>query len=378
MRAREHYWDAVRSALMLLGIPYHVALDYRPQAMWMIPVDEVAPMMGVIVAVIHMFRMPAFFLVAGYFTALLLLRQDGGTWLRRRYARLGIPFVAGLVVILPVLNLLAAILRHDGAAGLHALYPSPESGLRHLWFIVVLLDMQTIVAALCAVRPRLRLAWVPPAIDHWIARHFLLSGLVTAAAISLYAVLIVRVAHRLLLDAAVAEGLFRIVDLATYAPYFCTGILLQRSPQALRAFTTVRPAIIAVALLAIGASLRTHHFQSLAAIASTQVIVATAKRHASHPRQWIRSLVDASFVIYLVHMPIVIALAILWQRLHWSPWTEFTLGSLLTLLLSYAIWRGGRRSRILCWLFGGIPLPASDPPGIARAAPAAPVMTDRV
>jgi glucan biosynthesis protein C len=102
--ARQHYWDTLRAALMLLGIPYHAALAFQAGG-WIVVTHHHALALDYGAEAIHLFRMPAFFVVAGYFAALSLTKYTPRHWFRARLKRLGIPFLASLATIIPALDI---------------------------------------------------------------------------------------------------------------------------------------------------------------------------------------------------------------------------------------------------------------------------------
>ena len=54
--------------------------------------------------VIHSFRMEAFYLIAGFFSAVSLERSPAASYLRKRILRLGVPFLFGALVVDTVSN----------------------------------------------------------------------------------------------------------------------------------------------------------------------------------------------------------------------------------------------------------------------------------
>ena len=102
--ARRHDLDALRAIAMLLGIALHVALGYTPG--WIIT-DDVNPRMlhqttdsfRMMFEIIHGFRMPLFFLVSGFFTAMLWRKRGLDSLLKHRYARIFLPCMLGLIFI---------------------------------------------------------------------------------------------------------------------------------------------------------------------------------------------------------------------------------------------------------------------------------------
>lgn len=145
---RLHHLDAARALLLLLGLPFHVAtkaiFESEPAA-----VDfQQSLLIGGWASVTHAFRMFAFFMLAGYFAGMIRERKGTKAWLVDRTRRLGLPFVASLLT-------LGALQFQLQEAVLHK--PSPHFlglplALDHLWFLVVLLGLCAVYAAIPATR----------------------------------------------------------------------------------------------------------------------------------------------------------------------------------------------------------------------------------
>jgi glucans biosynthesis protein C len=97
--------DALRGGMMMLGIVLHAAMYYlvTPPPTGPIPTDaNNSVVFDYLFAFIHSFRMPTFFVLSGFFTALLVERR--GVWgtYRNRAARILAPLAVGIVTLLPV------------------------------------------------------------------------------------------------------------------------------------------------------------------------------------------------------------------------------------------------------------------------------------
>ncbi|MFM9958679.1 MAG: acyltransferase family protein [Phycisphaerales bacterium] len=99
--ARRSDLDAVRSFAMLLGIALHAAMAYIGTA-WMLSDEPAEPLLGIFVAGVHGFRMPLFFLLSGFFTAMLWHRRGLGGLVSQRAKRILLPLAIGCVTILPL------------------------------------------------------------------------------------------------------------------------------------------------------------------------------------------------------------------------------------------------------------------------------------
>ena len=100
---RRHDLDALRAIAMLLGIALHGLLAYTGFP-WAVQDANQAPWLGTVFAMIHGFRMPLFFLVSGFFTAMLWRKRGLQSLMRHRFNRILIPCLVGLVTVIPVMN----------------------------------------------------------------------------------------------------------------------------------------------------------------------------------------------------------------------------------------------------------------------------------
>lgn len=98
---RRHDLDALRGFAMLLGVVLHASLAYLGHN-WVVADRGESVVLMFVWAFIHGWRMELFFLVAGYFTAMVLRRDGPGGMLKRRWRRLAIPFLLGLAIVQPI------------------------------------------------------------------------------------------------------------------------------------------------------------------------------------------------------------------------------------------------------------------------------------
>ena len=83
---------------MLLGIGLHAAIPFVP---WRGEADTGVWLLDLFVGFVHGFRMPLFFLISGFFTAMLWRRRGLRSLIRHRLRRVGLPLLVGLVTVLP-------------------------------------------------------------------------------------------------------------------------------------------------------------------------------------------------------------------------------------------------------------------------------------
>ena len=94
LRERFHALDGARAIMLLLGIPFHTAAMYSLNGGWLVDAHEPSRAASLISTLVHAFRMQGFFILAGFFAAMLLARRPPGQWLSSRVKRLLVPFAS--------------------------------------------------------------------------------------------------------------------------------------------------------------------------------------------------------------------------------------------------------------------------------------------
>ena len=162
---RYHGLDALRGVMMMLGIVLHASMFYlvAPEKSMPVPVQVPLPAdretsfaFNLIFHFIHSFRMPTFFVLAGFFTSLLLEKR--GLWgtYKNRGARVLAPLLAGIVTVLPLAGLFMIDFMLSVRFGTHDILPdraqlkilgselrdagaiTGQVSLGHLWFLYYL------------------------------------------------------------------------------------------------------------------------------------------------------------------------------------------------------------------------------------------------
>jgi peptidoglycan/LPS O-acetylase OafA/YrhL len=104
---RRHDLDAVRAFAMLLGIALHACLSFSTLP-WIVRDTRQSELYSLFMMAVHGFRMPLFFLVSGFFTAMLWRRRGLAALLKQRALRILLPCLVGLVTIIPLMNWVSA------------------------------------------------------------------------------------------------------------------------------------------------------------------------------------------------------------------------------------------------------------------------------
>ncbi len=126
--------------------------------------------LSAVIVFISPWFMPLMFLLAGASSSFSLAKRGYGKFIKERFIRLGIPFVAGLIVINPVLSYIADVTHNGYEGNIFAHYAvfftkyTDLSGydggfaLAHLWFLLVLIVISLISCVVIKLIPQNRTA----------------------------------------------------------------------------------------------------------------------------------------------------------------------------------------------------------------------------
>lgn len=375
----EHYWDPLRALLMLLGIPYHASLLYSYALPWDIKDFETSPVLTALGAALVTFRMPSFFLVAGYFSTMVIGRKGKMPWLRQRFLRLGVPFIVAVLLLGPsqlFLLKLAGIAKGDIPAdrllaNLPDLLLPGEQWIMHLWFLPALIAYSGLLAGLLFLSGRPPLAYA----RDWFGRMRGQYPAAFFAALCAFPVLWeLTVYGSGLLAGKNGNSLLVLYERASdpyarYVPFFLIGALLHRDRALFHRFrqTGILTGVIAFAGIAAAVTLRLKYpfsnsallvlVSTIAAVAASRVLIDIACRFFDRPTRLARRMTDASFTIYLFHHPLIYAFGTLFILISLPPILEFAIIVVATTTTAYLLHQAIRRSPLAVFLFNGIRKP---------------------
>ena len=120
--SRRHDLDALRAFAMLLGIVLHGMMSFIPGigAIWAVEDSHAGPWYGVLLSFIHGWRMPLFFLVSGFFTAMLWRKRGLRELISHRFKRIFIPMLLALTTIIPLTWVVSGYVRSQATASVTA------------------------------------------------------------------------------------------------------------------------------------------------------------------------------------------------------------------------------------------------------------------
>lgn len=350
---RIHAMDNLRALAMLAGVVFHAALAHSPlmHMVWPAADEGRSIVVDVVAWFLHMFRMPLFFVVAGYFAALLVARRGIAGLFRNRCARVLLPLLLFLPLAIMSMHWLtvnaAETVMHPSPALAwirgyidgHGALPSAP-GWVHLWFLFYLMLFTVLVWVASALElgrigsriASLHPAWLvvllpvllaPPLASigiPWPAPEFVIPALWALAFFGIYFALGYQLFHRSdMLDRlrSLSPALL-IGSVAAYALLFWST----------DGFLTGRPAPLRHFLHAV--------LEAAAGFWMTLWCLLAARRWLAGRNAMMRWLADASYWVYLVHLPVLFAIQyrLLDLQLHWTA--KFAIATLSTLALSFA------------------------------------------
>jgi peptidoglycan/LPS O-acetylase OafA/YrhL len=361
-RRRLHALDGLRATMMLLGLVLHAAISYGAVSYgdaW--PYQDVSthPVNDWVVFFIHVFRMPIFYAMAGFFAAMLYDRRGAAGFARHRATRILVPFVVGWIVLFPLIttgftfaneakvtSLRMGLVSVAGRAVTGVLYADNTA---HLWFLYYLLMFYVAALALVPAMRRLPARWRSTLLDAFA--RLLLSrwrpvwfAVPTALTLCLMRWGGLETSTSFVPDPKV---------FIAYGVFFVFGWLLYLRRDLL--FTMTRHAwtqvIVAVLLTPLNVFAVTRLLQSLPRrdTAAFAVIVVTGAlvvwlflfgitglfmRYLDRQIPVVRYIVDASYWLYLIHLPFTIWVPGLLSGLPWPAGIK----ALAVLVLSVPIW----------------------------------------
>ncbi|MGH8105655.1 MAG: acyltransferase family protein, partial [Arenimonas sp.] len=153
---RLHGLDAIRGLALLLGVALHATMSYLPGSQfWWIVGDDRSSVLSGLFYWVHMFRMPLFFLIAGFFAHLSFHRLGMKAFIKDRFKRIVVPLVTGWPMVwtgIVMVIIWIALIKFNGSLPKES-PPGPkftpdDFPLTHLWFLYVLSLLYVAILAL--------------------------------------------------------------------------------------------------------------------------------------------------------------------------------------------------------------------------------------
>jgi len=357
---RHYGLDWLRIGAFGLLIFYHIGMFFVP---WEWHVKTAHPIEGVTIPMLasHAWRLALLFVVSGYASRALLSRSAGlGRFFKNRSARLLIPLLFGMMVVIPVQPWIQLSTQYGYAHGFGwflahdyfrfgALHGIVLPTWQHLWFVLYLWGYTALLCALLAIPGAGRLQAV---YDRLFAGP-------RALLLPLGWMLLVKC----VLFAGVRDNYTFVADWAAhavYVPAFLFGFGLAGSPAVLAAIGRLwKPATLlgaasyaAVAWvewrwpgLAVpphGVILLDRAAFAVETWAPIVALIGIAHRYLNHDHKWRPMLTEAVFPFYIIHQTIIVVVGWAILPLALPPLAEFAILLTATVAGCWAFYLGGR------------------------------------
>ncbi len=329
--ARIHSLDSLRAIMMMLGLVLHSALTYNVTNhgnVWSLK-DSTSTHIATdfLVLMIHSFRMPIFFLIAGFFGAMLFYERSPKRMIHNRIARIALPFIVFLILLSPILYFAfgysSKTFNGQENALVDTLQPFsnfyfylPKS-TSHLWFLYYLIfctAFAVVLALLLKKTPKLT-AHIK-AVGYWIFPKPLVRILFFAG--------MTFVMLTLLQTPIVASSTALIPDMHTFVYYvffYLIGWILYTSKQHIHTIKKFDwlATITAIVLIIVQGFIIQYSDLDLKPNSNSPLLIAFSSftvwlfifgitglfiRYGSNYSKRMRYISDASYWVYLIHLPL--------------------------------------------------------------------------
>ena len=359
-KERLHYLDNLRALAMISGIFFHAMLAYSPalNKFWLTADRQQSLVIDVVGWFSHLFRMPLFFVIAGFFAAYLVSKRGMGGMLINRAKRVLLPFIIFLPLCLwaiiaslmsaiatvehksPLMQMIAQSMAAPGAA------PPPFSTM-HLWFLYNLMFF-------CI------LTWVLGYIN-WSRLHNVFSAIKPVLFILLLPLLLVP--GLLLVTSpfpAPDQLLPQLWSFGFFGIFFALGYWMFRAPDFIDRFQPYGLLLFVASLilyagyyafipkeftfpptpLELPQNIMLKLCEAYISVWMTLVCLVAGKRYLNSHNRTMRFFSESSYWIYIIHLPILFAVQYPLMDKEWGLLAKYSASVGITLLVgvvSYAL-----------------------------------------
>lgn len=348
---RYHHLDAVRAFALLLGVFFHAAESFGPRnTYWAIVDCSPSEFLEGIRFACHSFRLELFFVIAGFFARFLLLRRGTAGFVQNRIQRILVPLVVGWLVVYPLL--VSIWLWGASVSGRLQQFGVPPEALQlpvwkltvgffltgafvqkfdltHLWFLHQLLVLYVLVVGIRWAVMRWDVSGAGMRrVDGWFNRMLTWPG-------TFYWFLVPSIPLLLLMNSWVVDTpkeslLPHLPTTLLFGFCFLAGWLWHRQPALLDTIARRWLGYLAVGVLAwVGFGLAEGKIRwvrlSFTLLYAHMMwgfvlgFLGLFTRFCQRANAWTRYVADASYWIYIVHLPLVVAFQVMIGRVA-LPW----------------------------------------------------------
>ena len=141
MHKRLFYLDNLKTFALLLGVLFHTSIVYALDIGYAIKNSNLSYLFNILTHLIHVFRMPLFFFLSGFFSYMVLDNKGGKNFTLSRIERMFAPMLVGLVFFSPVQYYLVYNQKHSSISFwkfYSIFFTTSQFDFSHIWFLVYL------------------------------------------------------------------------------------------------------------------------------------------------------------------------------------------------------------------------------------------------
>ena len=383
---RIHYIDWLRVLAVLLLFPFHTWRVYNFGDPFYVKNAETSMALSYVIAFIDRWHMPLLFVLAGMSTFLALRKRGIGQYAFERVKRLLVPFVFGLLVLIPPQTWYGARF-HSGYTGSFWQYLASGAflslqnvektgsdyygglGFGHLWFILYLFLISLLVLPLVAFACTERGSNATRRVARFLANP--VTWLVPAFLLWF------------------TEGLPDPIDKSffMYLAYFLLGLVIVSDEAFAEAAERRRWWALAAGMVITGVYVAATGWRdalpdpswTLMAVNITGMLGAwcvvvgalgTGRRYLDRPSRALAYNAESSYPVYLLHQTVIVIIAFYLVQVPLAWPLQWFLLLVLAVAVTFALYEVVRRTSFLRFLFGMRPKAAPVPvPAAAHAEP---------
>lgn len=354
-KERHYDLDAMRSILMSLGIILHTANVFSSNE-WAVKNIETSPIFDSIIHLIHLFRMPAFFIISGFFVHYTYVKKGYKIFLNQRLPRIIIP----LIVTALTLNSLQYILLNTSVDLFTGSYWIQGKWVSHLWFLNSL-----IYYFLASVLVMVLIPNYLDRISHTLKFFILGSKGIYVLTLPLLSMVLIKLSY---ITPEPDKGFYdlSLSESVLYSCYFIFGTILGASRDIYNQFISKKTILILISLV-LTSYLLSLSISSIESIRILNIYIKSAttwllcsliffmfNRYMNYQSKFFTYMADASYTIYLFHHIFVILLSLYIVNLDLPITIKFILIITAAFVMSNAVhYFFIQRVSWLKWLFNG-------------------------
>jgi peptidoglycan/LPS O-acetylase OafA/YrhL len=384
---RLHYIDWLRVLAVLLLFPFHTLRVFNADDPFYVKAAHLSGVVSHVLDFISVWHMPLLFVLAGASTYFALGKRTSGQYRRERLARLLVPFIFGIFVLIPPQTWYGGRFNSGYAQSFWHYIVSGDFlkwnikdggdyyggfGIGHLWFILILFLLAMIALPLFSRTRKGRGGELLRSFSRRLAHP---TGWLVAAFL-------------LMVGAAVPDPIG--LRPFYYLVFFVLGYAIVCGPEFMESAQRYRlPALtIGVALSvwwvsggdALRDSLPSPSFQSgaltmVGTLASWLVIVGLlgyGRRYLDRPSPALAYLSEGSYPVYIIHQTVIVIAAVYIVRLATTEPLQWLTLLVVSVAGTFALYEVVRRFAVTRYLFGMRPAKKQSERRVVGSSPVAP------